>query len=421
MLFAFSGDTYWIGRLLFMSASNISTDVLIVGGGLTGMATAIALARAGIHSVIVDALESAPSDRWGMMLWPPGVRVLRDLGVLNEIEKVGRRLEAMKWFVERSQQWFSVDFSTLTERYFIGVAPSVVNEILATTAKKLGVSILRPSEIASVQPAKLRMRALVNSPMKESKEISCRLVVIADGGNSKLRSHIGIQANIRRFTAQQIVTGIGGGVPFTEARMAMGQRWFGGCVPLGPDRTWFYAAVPSQQDPVGRIPIEHYAELDPEARDSIRELPNTHAITAMSVRIPQWAKSGFLVLGDAAHCMVPHLGLGGCANLEDIPLAAIVITNALRSNVTDYRELEVLQKSRERRIRYLRRVSELFSLSITSRLPGAIRLRDWSLQRLAQNPRVVENFIEELCLRDVPSFSTHVAMLRLSPSCKISL
>jgi 2-octaprenyl-6-methoxyphenol hydroxylase len=396
-----------------MPARNISTDVLIVGGGLTGMTTAIALARAGIHSVIVDALESAPSDRWGMMLWPTGVRVLRDLGVLTEIEKVGCRLEAMKWFVERSQQWFSVDFSTLTERYFIGVAPSMVNDILATTAKNLGVSILRPSEIASIHSAKPRMRALVNSPIKDSTEISCRLIVIADGGNSKLRGQIGIQANIRRFTTQQIVTGIGGGVPFIEARMAMGRRWFGGCVPLGPDRTWFYAAVPSQQDPVGRIAIEHYAELDPEARDAIRELQNTHAITPMSVRIPQWAKSAFLVLGDAAHCMVPHLGLGGCANLEDIPLAASVITNALRNDSSDYRELQVLQKSRERRIRYLRRVSELFSLSITSRLPGAIPLRDWSLQRLAQNPRVVENFIEELGLRDVPSFSTHIAMLGL--------
>src|SRR5258708_39851304 len=121
-----------------MPASNISTDVLIVGGGLTGMTTAIALARAGIHSVIVDALESALRDRWGMMLWPTGVGVLRDLGVLTEIEKAGRRLEAMKWFVERSQQWFSVDVSTLTESYFIGVAPSIVNEVLATTAKKLG-------------------------------------------------------------------------------------------------------------------------------------------------------------------------------------------------------------------------------------------------------------------------------------------
>jgi 2-polyprenyl-6-methoxyphenol hydroxylase-like FAD-dependent oxidoreductase len=393
-----------------MSTHSISTDVLVVGGGLTGSAAAIALAREGIDTVIVDSLAGTPPDRWGMTLWPSGVRVLRDLELLGEVEKAGCRLRAMKLFIERYQQWLTADLTTLTDGHFIGVTPSRLSDILTSAAERQGVSFLRSAEIVAVQLVHPRIQAVANSPTGK-REINCRILVIADGAGSKLRDRIGIHAKIRRTAGQQIVTGVGGGVPFTEIRQAIGQRWFGGCVPLGPDRTWLYAAIPSDSGQTARSAIERYAELDPEARHAIEMLKDTYVITPASVRISNWTKSGCLILGDAAHGMVPHLGLGGNANLEDIPLAADMIKQTLHNNSPGYLELQQVQKHRGPRVRYLRRVSELFSYSVTSRIPGMMLLRDLNLRRIARNPRVLEKFIQELSAGDVPSFSTRAAML----------
>jgi 2-polyprenyl-6-methoxyphenol hydroxylase-like FAD-dependent oxidoreductase len=64
-------------------ASNIG----IVGGGIGGIAAALALHRAGIGAVVYEKAPRLQEVGAGMMLWPNATRVLRELGVLDEVLK----------------------------------------------------------------------------------------------------------------------------------------------------------------------------------------------------------------------------------------------------------------------------------------------------------------------------------------------
>jgi 2-polyprenyl-6-methoxyphenol hydroxylase-like FAD-dependent oxidoreductase len=392
----------------------LRTTVLIVGGGLTGATAALALAREGIESTIVELNALDHADRWGMTLWPSGLRVLNNLGLLDDVESAGCRLIGLKWYIERSRQWIAANaVSSGRAEGYIGINPNILQRILLQAAVNNGVRMIRPGEVTSVRASSdgwLRAQVFADKE-RIPIQIECRTVVIADGATSHLRKNSGISARLIQASGQEILTGIGGAVPFVESRQAFGNRWSGGCVPIGKDKTWIYAVVPSGSgvEP-GRL-VERYCELDPDVIPAFHGLKDVLAVSPVSVRVKRWTnENGCVVLGDAAHSMFPHLGLGGNANLEDVPVLVEVMKDCLRNGISRF-GLDAVQRRRESRIRYLSHVSKLFSFSLTSSFPGTMLLRDWNFRRMAKSPELLDRFLLELSGDGVPRFSTRMSVL----------
>lgn len=74
-------------------------DVVIVGGSLSGTATALHLARRGHSVVILDRARFPREKTCGEGIMPHGVRELAGLGVLSAIEPLGRRLTGIGYHV----------------------------------------------------------------------------------------------------------------------------------------------------------------------------------------------------------------------------------------------------------------------------------------------------------------------------------
>jgi 2-polyprenyl-6-methoxyphenol hydroxylase-like FAD-dependent oxidoreductase len=60
-------------------------NIGIVGGGIGGIATAVALHQAGFNAVVYEKAERLREVGAGMMLWPNATRVLRELGLLEKV------------------------------------------------------------------------------------------------------------------------------------------------------------------------------------------------------------------------------------------------------------------------------------------------------------------------------------------------
>ncbi len=60
-------------------------NIGIIGGGIGGVAAAVALHRAGIHATVYERANELREVGAGMMLWPNATRVLKELDVLERV------------------------------------------------------------------------------------------------------------------------------------------------------------------------------------------------------------------------------------------------------------------------------------------------------------------------------------------------
>ncbi|MEH1788668.1 MAG: FAD-dependent monooxygenase [Nostoc sp.] len=63
--------------------------VIIIGGGIGGAATALALSRAGLEPVVYERTKKLREVGAGIALWANATHILKNLGLLEEAKQVG--------------------------------------------------------------------------------------------------------------------------------------------------------------------------------------------------------------------------------------------------------------------------------------------------------------------------------------------
>ena len=383
------------GRLL-------RADIVVVGGGLAGLSAALALTAAGFEVVVIEARTQPPQDAWGWLIWPQGVRTLARLGMLRRVTAAGCTLRRIRWYLGDGRPLFSLDLDRLGgDTPFVGILPSRLESMLAEEASRRRVTVLTGVERWSLDRDEGLLFHVRAAPDRAQLRISSRLAVGADGPNSKLRTMVGIPVRRWRPRGQAIVTGIGGRLGFQEVRQAIGAGWSGGCQTLGEDASWLYAVVRR------RTGIEQGVELVracgdvvPDSHDALKGLAQVRVVRPWSLRVSRWADDRVLLIGDAAHAMLPHLGLGGSSTLEDIPVLAEIVSACLGQGQTGAGLLQEFQARRAPRVALARRVTGMLAFAMTNRVPGLHPLRDWGLERFSMRPERVEALVRQLIAAD---------------------
>lgn len=67
--------------------------IIVVGGGPVGLTAAHALSRAGIEYIVLERRDSVHIDVGASLaLWPQGLRVLAQLGLLERLKDLGEEM-----------------------------------------------------------------------------------------------------------------------------------------------------------------------------------------------------------------------------------------------------------------------------------------------------------------------------------------
>jgi 2-polyprenyl-6-methoxyphenol hydroxylase-like FAD-dependent oxidoreductase len=334
-------------------------NIGIVGGGIGGVAAAVALHRAGIRATVYERAAELREVGAGMMLWPNATRVLKQLGLL---ERVAELSGPNRHFLVRSSAG-----AILMD---IGLGHFEV-PALCTRRSDLLDALLSPLPAGRVRlghdfASWERRRSSVGIHFSNGVSAEHDFLIGADGIRSRVRSQLlGIYEPIYRgYTVWRGLARLTGAVPKASNSETWGRGKRFGILSTGGDRFTWYAtsntgpghvdAHEGRQHELLRMfagwhePVERLIA----ATEECSILKNGAYDLAP---LKRWGQGRVMLLGDAAHPCTPNLGLGGCMALED----ALVLAKSFAREATPELALRRYESLRRERTRHVQQRSLL--------------------------------------------------------------
>ena len=297
--------------------------VIVVGAGIGGLTTAIALSRKKIDVEIYERSTRLADVGAGVSLWPNALKALHQLGMkaaldaMSCVSKVGALRTSDGRFLSRTTATeFVRRFGYPTTVFHRAELLEALVQAAGTIPIHLGRQC-RDFEQAGDQ---------VTVHFSDGGHATADALVGADGLRSIVRERLGIPGALKYsgYTAWR------GVAPFETSDLIAGET-FGcgqrfGLVPLIGNRVYWYATdnLPEggREEPAaaqGRL-LERFRTWHSPI-SAVIAATDANAILRNDIydRDPadRWGEGRVTLVGDAAHPMTPNLGQGGCQAIED--------------------------------------------------------------------------------------------------------
>lgn len=309
---------------------------LIVGGGFTGLTTAIALAQRGVAVTLVDKASAWARVGHGLTIQGNALRVFKEIGVIDEILAVGQPENAVTLYFADGRVMAEMptprtggDDLPAT----IGALRPDLHEILVRKAETLGVQIRLGLELTSFETRGDQATSVLSDGTAETWDV----IVIAEGIKSQTRPKLGIAEDrapsglgIWRAVTSRTPDMTGGiAYPFDDSG-----AFKVGYTPVSADQCYiFVLCSPVRPDngledwqEVRRLMADFHGQFD-YLRESIGPdtFLNFQEIEWIFVEGP-WHQGRVIALGETVHAVPPLIAQGAAQCVEDSLLFAEYVT-----------------------------------------------------------------------------------------------
>ncbi|XP_077246705.1 monooxygenase 1-like isoform X2 [Tasmannia lanceolata] len=364
-----------------MNISNIDYEIAIVGGGICGLATALALHRKGLRSVVLERAESLRATGAAIGVWTNGWRALDQLGVGPMLRQ--------KAMLIRGFREISVDGKT------IRVIPNGKEEHRCLRRSDLieALAVQLPPQtihfgcrIVSVEIDQVTSFPVLH--LHDGSVIRAKVVLGCDGVSSIVAESIGLKPpRISRIIGMRGLTTYPKGHGFSNEFIRMKEKCLLlGIVPIDDKLVYWFISRPRlpKDSGVSREPkvlieamVEEMKDFPAEITEMVKNSDlDSLSYTQIRYRAPWdllWARfriATMTVAGDAMHVMGPFLGQGGSAGLED----AIVLARCLAKEICLSNDRNLRNRVEIRLDMYIKeRKMRILMLSATTYLVGLMR------------------------------------------------
>src|SRR5438105_3398959 len=341
------------------SMSHVEERIIVVGGGIGGLATAIALRQRECEVAVFEQAQELREIGAGLSVWPNATRVLKQFGLLPEVLNRGEVLERLQlrtWKGELLSDIKTVaNFETPSLCIHRADLLSILKEQIPERCIHLG------ERLENLE----RHDGVVIANFSSGRTVAGHALIGADGLNSTVRAGIlGPSKPIYRgYWACRGVARLE--LPKQNSHTAIetwgpGQRF--GIEPMGRGRVFWYATANAPEGALGDQPgwkdelrekFKQWPSPIPEVIQATeREAILKHEIVDRQP-VRQWGEGRVTLLGDAAHPTTPNLGQGACMAIED----ALVLAQCLTRKGEMQARLRKYESLRFKRTEYITRES----------------------------------------------------------------
>lgn len=382
--------------------------IVIVGGGIGGLAAAAALHKVGVHAVVLEQAPEIHEVGAGLSLWSNAMKALRQLGLEEPLLlRLGSTIDRMSTVTSQGRILNVTDIQHCSRQ---AGAPSIC----------ISRADLQRSLAQLLTPAHVRTGARCVGFTQDQKTVRIHLddgvcvegsaLVGADGIDSIMRSQLVGKSDPRYagYTCWRAMIHTNRAEALSgQAMLALGPGTQIGLFKCGPGRiNWFATkncAAGAPDPPDGRKAevlrlCQNWVDPIPAI---IRDTPAAAIIRNDIYDRPplrRWGNGLATLLGDAAHPTTPNLGQGACQAIEDAVTLAHCLPRApsLAAGLRWYEDL------RRKRTAGVIRDSWMLGRCFQVQNSAAVWLRNHLSRNDFIQTQGVRAFAELLCF-DVPA------------------
>ncbi|CAL5042682.1 unnamed protein product [Urochloa decumbens] len=312
--------------------------IVIIGSGICGLATALALHRKGLSSLVLEKSETLRSDGVAIGVHANGWRALEQLGLATELR------ETADIITEYHNVWKKQNKTTLkpTRKELRCLKRKDLVEALA---KNLPVGTIRfGCHVAKIFEEPDSHCTVLGTV--DGSTIMAKVLIGCDGANSMVSQYLGLgsPSHLPRLVLLGFTSYLHGHPFGTRFLRFAGEDLAVGRIPVNANLVHFFVTRtgPSTGFTDENAAREYVLEKLPECPAEIVEMvrrrdAETKTLTKVWYRPPwqvmlgRFQRGTVTVAGDAMHVMAPFFGQGGSAALED----AVVLARSLSRSVPD--------------------------------------------------------------------------------------
>jgi 2-polyprenyl-6-methoxyphenol hydroxylase-like FAD-dependent oxidoreductase len=371
---------------------------VIIGGGIGGLAAAVALRLVGVDSVVVEQVPAIREVGAGLSLWSNAVFALRELGVEEKVLASG---SAFDTFLSRTSSGRPIAESGFADLANQAGAPCVC--IHRAELQRILFEALDPASIRTGA----RCVAFEDSTaiLESGERILADLLVAADGINSVIRRTLHGDEPMRYegATCWRGICRASDLLPARTSLLVLGPGTQFGACPCGPGLVYWFLAknaprgtIQTKADALAACrgwaaPVLDFIHATPEDAIVQNDILDRKPLKS-------WGRGRVTLLGDAAHASTPNLGQGACQAIED----AVTLADCVRGNPNIEAALRTYERLRIPRTTAIVNDSWRAGQLLQTEQPIIAAFRDW-LSASALGQHLQTQMFRKLLLHRVPT------------------
>jgi 2-polyprenyl-6-methoxyphenol hydroxylase-like FAD-dependent oxidoreductase len=375
-------------------------DVVVVGAGGGGAVLALALAKKGLRTIVLEQASGPPAGLRGEILQPNGQAILDRLGILRTLPvHATQSVRHFHFLRAGGRRLCTVDYGDLPAPYnrAIVTLPNVAHHaILDALQRESAITLHYGTAFTGILRESNRVTGVTALGPGGALTVKAQVVVGADGAFSKVRDALKIPADIHLYPDGYLIAMLDCAKPPADSFYYVGHRSILGMFPAAGSKVYiFYMIRSGTMDMVKARGVaalrREWMAIDPQFESvyaGLNDWSQTAYMPTGRVRTPTWVTDGAVLIGDAAHAMNPHASQGRMQAMADAMALSEILPACLADGECSAARLHAFERARRPHVTMLQRLADQQVFYWNTGNPIVAFLRDRVFQTLDRNARL---------------------------------